>query len=431
MAAAPDPDKVLSSTREKANFQRVARLLISGGTSLMREIFDQLCPPSNLLTKLKNPASVKQLKAAKLTKPQWDCLYPSPGVYGKSADFDVTLLFKLLRTICSLAPPATGWDVLPTSADHSLAADLARIKYYRNSVYGHVSQNMEITEDEFPQLWQDISEALLRIAGQISSAKKTAWKELIDNLLKDPLTTEGEQNVQELLRWYRNDVDVKECIEGLRVELKSTSQEVQCVVRQEVQDIKDQLEGELKSTTQEIRCLEKAVREESQDIKDQLEGELKTTGQGVQSLVREQAQDIKEDLKSTTQEVRCLEKAVREESQDIKDQLEGELKTTGQGVQSLVREQAQDIREELQSTTQCLEKAVREESQDIKDQLGEMHQSIERLSSSADGPQAGKGQFKITRLLFTKTLTWPGLFERWIVLSIGKRGLVFKHLSTG
>jgi len=123
---------------------------------------------------LKNPATEKQLRSAKLTKPQWYCLYPSPGVYGKSADFDVTLLFRLLRTICSLPPPATGWDALPTSTDDSLEADLVRIKYYRNSVYGHVSQNMEITDDEFPQLWEDISEALLRIASKISSRKKRA-----------------------------------------------------------------------------------------------------------------------------------------------------------------------------------------------------------------------------------------------------------------
>jgi len=166
MAAAPDPYEVLISTREKANFQRLARLLISGGTSSMREIFDKRCPPSNLPSTLKNPAIEKHLKAAKLTKPQWDCLYPSPGVYGKSTDFDVTLLFRLLRTICNLTPPTTGWDALPTSTDHSLVADLVRIKYYRNSVYGHVNQNMEITDDDFPRLWKDISEALLRIAWQ-------------------------------------------------------------------------------------------------------------------------------------------------------------------------------------------------------------------------------------------------------------------------
>ena len=217
MATALDPGEVLRSTSGKANFQRVARLLISGGTTLLREIFDLRCPPSNLPTILKNPATEKQLKAAKLTKPQWDCLYPSPGVYGKSADFDVTLLFRLLRTICNLIPPVTGWDALPTSTDHSLAADLARIKYYRNSVYGHVNQNMEIADDfEFLSLWQEISGALVRLAGQISHTKKTEWQEAIDNFLQDPLTAEDERNVEELLSWYRSDMEVKKSIEDLK-----------------------------------------------------------------------------------------------------------------------------------------------------------------------------------------------------------------------
>ena len=217
MATAPDPDEVLHSTRGKENFQRLARLLISGGTTLLGEIFDLILPPSTLPTILKIPATEKLLRSAKLTKPQWDCLYPSPGVYGKSTDFDVTLLFKLLRTICNLLPPATGWDALPTDTDHSLAADLARIKYYRNTVYGHVNQQMEITDDfQFLSLWQEISGALVRIAGQISLAKKVEWQGSIDKFLKDPLTAEDEKNVQELLEWYRNDMEVKQSIEELK-----------------------------------------------------------------------------------------------------------------------------------------------------------------------------------------------------------------------
>ena len=270
MATAPDPDEVLRSTRGKENFQRISRLLISGGTTLLREIFDLICPPSKLPSMLKNPATEEQLRSANLTKPQWDCLYPSPGVYGKSADFDVTLLFRLLRTICSLTPPATGWNKLPTSTDDSLEADLVRIKYYRNSVYGHVSQNMEITGDEFPQLWEDISEALLRIAGQISPTKKTAWQEAIDNFLKDPLTAEDEQNVQELLRWYKNDVEVKIFIESSGQKTREGMERLETSVREEAQDIKDQLGGELKTTSQDVQSL---VREETQDIKDQL-GEM-------------------------------------------------------------------------------------------------------------------------------------------------------------
>ena len=217
MAAAPDPDEVLCSTSGKTNFQRITRLLISGGTSLLREIFDSKYPPSHLPKILSNPVTKNQLKGAKLTKPQWDCLCPSPGVYGKSADFDVTLLFCLLRTICNLTPPVTGWNALPASTDHSLTADIARIKYYRNSVYGHVNQGMAITDDEFPTLWQEISEALLRIAGQISPARKTAWQGAIAKYLTDPLTVEDERNLQELEAWYKNDMDVKDAIDHLKV----------------------------------------------------------------------------------------------------------------------------------------------------------------------------------------------------------------------
>ena len=218
MAAAPDPEEILRSTSGKENFQRITRLLISGGTSLLREIFDSICPPSNLPTILSNPVTKNQLKAAKLTMPQWHCLCPSPGVYGNSADFDVTLLVRLLRTICNLTPPSTGWDALPPSADHSLTADIARIKYYRNSVYGHVSQGMAIRdESEFLTLWQEISEALVRIAGQISSTRKTAWQKGIAKYLTDPLTAEDERNVQELDAWYKSDVDVKQSLKDLEV----------------------------------------------------------------------------------------------------------------------------------------------------------------------------------------------------------------------
>ena len=233
MAAAPDPDEVLRPTTGKANFQVVTRLLISGGTVLLREIFDLICRPSDLPTILNNPATIKQLKSAKLTKPQWDCLYPSPAVYGKSTDFDITLLFRLLRTICGLVPPSTGWDALPTSTDHSLTADLARIKYYRNSVYGQVNQNMEITDDEFSQFWQEIGEAFVRIAGQISPAKKQEWQKAIENCLKNHLT-------------------VREGMEHLETSIQIG------------------LEGSTHAIEEKGQCLETAVQKEAQDIKDQL-----------------------------------------------------------------------------------------------------------------------------------------------------------------
>ena len=38
-------DEALSTTDEKANFQRLTRLLMRGGLALLREVFDSIHPP--------------------------------------------------------------------------------------------------------------------------------------------------------------------------------------------------------------------------------------------------------------------------------------------------------------------------------------------------------------------------------------------------
>ena len=46
----------LCTTEEKENFQRLARLLMCGGVTLLREVFDTIHPPANLSVKLNDPA---------------------------------------------------------------------------------------------------------------------------------------------------------------------------------------------------------------------------------------------------------------------------------------------------------------------------------------------------------------------------------------
>ena len=216
---AADPEEALRSTSAKANFQRLSQLLMCGGLSLLREKFDSFHSPADLPIKLTDPAVQALLRSAKLTRPEWNCLYPSPGVYGKSADFDITLTFRLLRTICNLTPPPTGWDVLPMDADLSLEADLARLKYYRNEVYSH-SKTMEIPDAEFVDLWTEISRSLLRIAASISPAQRDKWKEAINKFLHDRLTPEEKRYAEELTSWYEKDRDVKRAVEEMQQELR-------------------------------------------------------------------------------------------------------------------------------------------------------------------------------------------------------------------
>ena len=212
-------DEALSTTDEKANFQRLTRLLMRGGLALLRDVFDSIHPPANLPAVLGNPAiksNLQTLRGRVLTHPEWNCLYnPSgPGTYGKSTDFDISLLCKLLRAICSLTPPATGWDILPNSTDHSLEADLVRIKFYRNKIYGH-NHSMEISNADFENLWMEISEALLRIAGRINSAKRGEWKKSIKTFFHEPLTPDAKKCVDELRLWYIMDMETKDKLEKL------------------------------------------------------------------------------------------------------------------------------------------------------------------------------------------------------------------------
>ena len=229
MASLDDAEEALGSTDEKANFQRLTRLLMCGGVTLLRETFDSIHSPTDLPLKLRNPAIQAKLRGARLTKPEWDCLYPSPGLYGKSTDFDITLVFRLLRTICNLTPPPRGWDDLPNIADHSLQADLARIKYYRNEVYGH-NKTMEIRNNEFVRLWEEISKALLRIAANISLAKRDEWKKSIDDLRHNPLTPGEERYVEELETWYKQEIDVKHKLEKLDDKLNTLQEELRSVI---------------------------------------------------------------------------------------------------------------------------------------------------------------------------------------------------------
>ena len=215
-------EEALGSTGPKANFHRLTRLLMRGGVNLFRETFDSIHSPADLPLRLADPAIEVQLKRAKLTQPERAFLYPSPGMYGKSNDFDITLIFKLLRTICNLTPPPgpRGWDDLPNGSDHTLVADLVRIKYYRNEIHGH-RHSMEISDTEFVRLWKEISEALLRIAANISPAKRDEWKKSINNLCRKPLTPDEERCIEELESWYKQDMDLKNEVAELRKEVKT------------------------------------------------------------------------------------------------------------------------------------------------------------------------------------------------------------------
>ena len=128
-AAAPSP---LASSVEKTNGAKLSRLLIDGGSTVLKKLFDQYHPPSRLVTSLNSHYSTLNdlFRNGNLPPHQWYKLFPRGGVLPDSKTFDISLLFLLLTNICGLSPPRRGWHRKPHPKDHSREANLARIKFF-------------------------------------------------------------------------------------------------------------------------------------------------------------------------------------------------------------------------------------------------------------------------------------------------------------
>ena len=232
-------DEALASTSGKDNYQRLARVIVVGGTSLLREVFNSIHPPNTLFSVLTSPVVRKDLSW--INKREHQCLYPSAGKCGSSVDFDITMLYKLLKTICKLPKPTGNWNELPDDSDTSLSADLARIRCYRNSIC-HDSENMEIPDDKFRSLWASIRDTIVRIAQRLS--KGSEWKSAVDTFLTDPLTLEDKRHVEELNQWYLNDMENKKALKELKDETSH--------IRDDTSQIRDDT-SQIRDDTSQIR----------------------------------------------------------------------------------------------------------------------------------------------------------------------------------
>lgn len=200
------------STKETTNYARLCRLLVDVGSQVLRDIFDRIHPPANLYAVLARPAehaTLQSLQRKKVLNPtQWGKLYPAIASSVSSRDFDVTLLMVLLRNICGMTPPTTGWDNLPAATDISPEADIARVKFYRNTIYGHASQ-ASVDDATFNKYWTDIQHALVRLGG-------ASYGAAIDSLKDDCMDPVIEEHYQELLKqWKKDEENIKDKLDEM------------------------------------------------------------------------------------------------------------------------------------------------------------------------------------------------------------------------
>lgn len=212
MAAAysTPPPTLAPVTKESLNYVRLCFLLVDGGTKALKHLFDNFHPPAALYMDLANPSINSILLSLRkrriLNVKQWNMLYPATPATVTSEDFDITLLTLLLKYICNLKGPVTGWDRLPLPSDMSIEANIARVKVYRNEVYAHASK-ASVDDATFVALWTDISDALIALGLDAATVRNLKTQSL------DPVV---EEHYQILFKQWRDDEEsIKHKIEEM------------------------------------------------------------------------------------------------------------------------------------------------------------------------------------------------------------------------
>ena len=248
---------ILEASEEKTNGTRLARLLIDGGTHALRTFFDSIHPGPTLQAALRiNSERLQSLKSRRaIFDSQWEALYPPLGDPPDSTTFDITLLHLLLREICYLAGPATGWNDLPSDADLSPEAHVVRIKYFRNELCHSISTS--IHNAEFNDKWDKISTSLTALGFDQNE---------INRLKNEPIDHRTEDRVKaEVEKWT---LDVEAQIQGLKHEVKQVKDEMARIHQSSSGKTTDGLgsclpdEVPIFGRSQEIRIITEAVQTE-------------------------------------------------------------------------------------------------------------------------------------------------------------------------
>ena len=301
--AAPSP---LASSREKTNGSKLNRLLIDGGTTVLRNIFDAIYPPANLVADLNANYSIlnKLLRRRVLNRHQWDKLFPPGGMAPDSNTFDITLLFLLLTNICGLSPPLTGWHTKPSPGDNSLEANLARVKFFRNVLYGHMTTT-GVDETSFFSIWQELSTTLHSLGldqAEIDrlKAEQGGEQDYLDALIE---WADSEQEIitqltdirQTQLRLSKTVEDSTLKMEELRQALSKTQDVVDEAVEIELkghqelraahQESMSRLEGVCESQTKTSQAVDE-IRESIQEVKQEVKGLTKKKSEHADEVLR-------------------------------------------------------------------------------------------------------------------------------------------------
>ena len=203
-------------SKESTNYMRLCQLIVTICTDILRCILDKYISPSNLQSTLNLHKGLLTGPGCHLSKQQKAILFPRgpiPTVVS-SKDFDISLLYTLLRNIAGIPPHGNGWGNNPTTGDTSLCACIEIIRSSRNNLNGH-NLTGKICDSDFNDVWSTLKFVVTEIeANELSGTSFVQDINMLHRADMDPVTSQ--QYIGEIKRMELEEYEIKKFIYSMK-----------------------------------------------------------------------------------------------------------------------------------------------------------------------------------------------------------------------
>ena len=194
-------------TQDHINYARLCNALLSVCTDALREVLLSQVP-----TGYHNIYEAINAKKWKLTskkknllrQEQQELVFPDrhSRYTGTVDQFDISLLYTLIRNISAVPPPKTGWNSRPDDKprDRSLGANVERIRLCRNETCGHTKDG-KLDDQRFEAYWKEIGEMLDDIESTIGDK---GFKGALERRKKQAITPNEARLLKKQFKTYQS-----------------------------------------------------------------------------------------------------------------------------------------------------------------------------------------------------------------------------------